>query len=154
LDYHQLYKNLTDGSNLAFLADLRFLNSLLATPPNFVVLKEKPVNEHVGLVMETNNILFEAYNDKIVQLVESGITDNIWKNLNKKTQKAEKRKPEKPVALSLDHLQICFTVWGGLLLVAFVVFLAEDFIGRKKKKLANLHDQLRAFLHVDNPSLS
>jgi hypothetical protein len=94
-----------------------------------------------------NSFMFKAYNDKVVQLLESGIIEWFLRMF----------KPRKPivddyrVALSLDHLTIWFKLWIGLLLVATSVFLAELFIWKfkqvfkKKENVAKLKNPNRFF---------
>jgi hypothetical protein len=124
-------KSLTDGTNSAMI-----INSLAQyffrvedkEPQPYVLLKEKIISDYVGVLMQTNHFLFDAYNENVVRMTESGIMQKI----------IEERKPkpfedDQQIALSFEHLLIWFKVWIGLLLIASVVFIVE-FVNAKIQK--------------------
>jgi hypothetical protein len=128
--------SLTDGSKRAFLSipeDVEdYKNSSLSRGihlPNFAVLKEKVISDYVGISFPTNHFMYDVYNEKIAQLVESGIVQNFL----------DSSKPKKPiendkrVPLSVDHLLIWFQLWMGLLVASIVVFLLEASMWRIRK---------------------
>jgi hypothetical protein len=108
--------NLTDGSKSATFTDYYgVLEIRNEEKPTSVVLKEKISSDCIALRMPTNFYLFKAINEKITQMIESGIMEKI---LGKETEKSA-------VALSIDHLLIWFKLWGGFLLVASAAFVGE-----------------------------
>jgi hypothetical protein len=91
-------------------------------------LKQKIISDLTGFVMDTHNFMIEAYNDKIVQLFESGIIEIIWKMMHKNYPIDDDRK-----ALSLDQLHMWFILWGGLLLIAVASFIIEILVWKLQK---------------------
>jgi hypothetical protein len=124
-------KSLTDGTNSAMI-----INSLAQyffrvedkEPQPYVLLKEKIISDYVGVLMQTNHFLFDAYNENIVRMTESGIMQKI-------TEEQLPKPPEddQPTVLSLEHLLIWFKVWIGLLLITSAVFIIE-FVNAKIQK--------------------
>jgi hypothetical protein len=82
---------------------MKFLQRFHST--TYVVLKEKILSDLVGFVMDTHSFMIEAYNDKIVQLIESGIIGFIWKRINRNYHRTD---DSDQTSLSLDHLLIWF----------------------------------------------
>jgi hypothetical protein len=89
------------------------------------------MSDFSGLLVSTDSVLREGYLDKIMQLVESGIIENIM-SYNKSK---ERPKNDDPVVLSIDHLLIWFQLWAGLLLIAVLFFLVEILVARIAKVL-------------------
>jgi hypothetical protein len=127
-DKWTFYRNLTDGSKRALFTDtqgLAYFQKVIAPkePPTYIVLKEKIISDYLGIEFPMNHFLFDAYNDKIIQMTETGILQKILE--------PEKHKPvasDDPVPLSLDHLSIWFLLWIGMLLITAFVFLGEVFV--------------------------
>jgi hypothetical protein len=97
----------------------------------FIVLKEKVISDSYGLLFELNNYLYDAYNEVIVRLNESGITQYIVDSFKTKQKKAN----NDPVPLSIHHLLIWFEIWISVLLIAIVAFLFEVFMGKLSRML-------------------
>jgi hypothetical protein len=125
-------KNLTDGTNSALiinsLANL-FFKGDDKEPPTYVLLKEKIISDYVGILMTTNHFLFDAYNENIARMVESGIME----------MKVGKERPQSsdevdPTVLSFEHLLIWFEVWIAFLLITSAVFTIEFVRGRFQKR--------------------
>jgi hypothetical protein len=116
---------LADGSNNAFITDSEYLGYLeksLNGSKNFTTLNEKIVTNHWGFYFYSNQFIFNAFNKKIPQLVESGIADYIIKNeasYKKNFVDAE------PKPLTFNHLDYWFRIVLILLATATVVFLGE-----------------------------
>jgi hypothetical protein len=129
-DYEKFHLNFTDGSNQAIIA-LASIFRLIGTfeTSSCAILKEKIISDYSGFFLETNSFIFEAYNDNIGRLVESGIIQKLSQNLSQSKQPVE----NDPIPLSLDHLLIWFQLWGAFLLVAALFFLCEFLMARLKK---------------------
>jgi hypothetical protein len=89
------------------------------------------MSDFSGLFISTNSLMRESYLDKIMQLVESGIIENIMSYYKPEKQS----KDDEPVALSIDHLLIWFQLWAGLLLIAVLFFLLEILVAKIAKFL-------------------
>jgi hypothetical protein len=96
--------------------------------PTYVVLKEKIISDCIAIVMPANSFLLNAFNERITQMIESGIMEKIFRTEAKKPEESQ------PVVLSIDHLLIWFMLWAGLLLIAGAVFVCEV-IARKLPKI-------------------
>jgi hypothetical protein len=112
-------KNLTDGSKKATFVGFGGIEYMKEGNPTFVVLKDKIISDCMSFETTANFYLFNAFNEKITQMVESGIMEWVLR------QKASKPEESEPVELSLDHLSIWFKLWAGFLLIASVAFVGE-----------------------------
>jgi hypothetical protein len=124
LEVWDFYTNLTDGSNRALYANTFGIKYF---KPPYLVLKEKIISDYIGAVMPMNFFLFESYNEKIIQLTESGIIEKILR------QKPEMQEESQPVVLSFDHLLIWFMLWAGFLGIASAVFVGEILVRKLPK---------------------
>jgi hypothetical protein len=123
---------LADGSKRAFLTDRDWYEELeyeAGGTENFTILEEIVLSDHWGFRFEANNFMYDAFNRKIDQLVESGLADLIIKNVTVEWRDIEP--DEKHVALTIDHLSVWFYLWLILLAIALLVFILE--ICRVKK---------------------
>jgi hypothetical protein len=120
--YQVLHRNLIDGSKRALITEVSLLQPL-PDPKNstYAVVKQKIFSDPTGISIYANSFLHQSYLDKIMQLVESGIIENIMSYLKPRNLP----KDDERVALSIDHLLIWFQLWAGLLLVAVLFFLLE-----------------------------
>jgi hypothetical protein len=97
----------------------------------YAVVKEKVISDFSGITVLTKSFLREAYLDKIMSLVESGIIENIMSYYKSKNPP----KNDEPAALSLDQLLIWFQLWAGLMMIAVSFLLLEISIMKIAKVL-------------------
>jgi hypothetical protein len=133
-DVFDFYGNFTDGSNRALLVHTEVFKhyqnlAAIDNKSNFVVLKQKVISDFAGIFMEINNYMFDVLNDKVTQLVESGIIDKFLKTSNPPQDRND------PIVLSLEHLQTWFILWLGILLLAGFFFFAEVLFSKAQKYL-------------------
>jgi hypothetical protein len=125
-EVERFLKNLILGSNRALLGsstkDIDYLNTA-----NYKVLDEKIISDHLGIPFPLNHFMFDAMNDKVVRLVESGIIENIMK------VKPKKPSDDEPTVLTLDHLLIWFYLGMALLLITTFVFFGEVLLEKVMK---------------------
>jgi hypothetical protein len=123
--YSSIFDLLSDGSNTAFVTDSEFLSFLEKSSngtQKFTKLSEKILSNPLGFQFISNDFMFKPFNQKIVQLVESGIADMIIKNESSFTRKYVE---EEPPPLTLDHLGVWFEIWIVMLSVAGLSFIVE-----------------------------
>jgi hypothetical protein len=117
---------LADGSNRAFITntnDLYAMNLESNGAFKYKILPERIRSYHWGFKMHPNHFMFEVFNRKIRQLVESGIAKVLFDKETIK-KKPDERGSEEPVALNLEHLAVWFKILLVLLYIAlFVLFL-------------------------------
>jgi hypothetical protein len=121
-----LIELLVDGANKAYVTDRDWYEELeygSEGTANFAVLEEIVLSDHWGFRFEVNHYMYDAFNRKIVQLVESGLADVLVKNATKKWRKVEAE--EEHVALTIDHLAVWFYLWLILLGIALLAFIVE-----------------------------
>lgn len=122
-DFHT--QLLVDGSKRAIYTSDEFLQSFIKSSDGkfkYLKLKERIVSDHISYIFERNYFMFEAYNRKILQLVESGIAAKIIQGYNQKTGELAE---DGPAVLTLEHLSVGFEIWLLFLLVSSVCFLFE-----------------------------
>jgi hypothetical protein len=135
---------LVDGSNRAFVTDRDWYEELEYESngtANFAILEEIVLSDHWGFSFEVNNFMYDAFNRKINQLVESGLADVFVKNATKKWRKVEA--DEKHVPLALTHLSVWFYLWLIFIVIALIVFVLEVCkVGEIFKRFASKFDVL------------
>lgn len=124
LNHHLIPKLLTDGSKTCVILSTEKLNEIIKESNNaftFTKLNEKIISDHWGFVFEMNEFMFEPFNRKVVQLVESGIAERFVTvgNATKFEKKVE------PPAITLNMLSVWFKLWAILMGLALFVFLVE-----------------------------
>jgi hypothetical protein len=117
---------LVDGSNRAFVTDRDWYEELeyaLNGTAKFAILEEIVLKDHWGFRFEVNNFMYNAFNRKIGQLVESGLADVYVKNATKKLKNVETQ--EEHVVLTMEHLSVFFYLWLILLAIGVIIFSLE-----------------------------
>jgi hypothetical protein len=94
---------------------------------NFTVLNEKITSDLFGIPLRLNHFIFDALNEKVARLVESGIVNKIME------EKPSKAGDYEPTVLTLDHLSIWFYLGMALLLISTFFFVFELFLGKVSK---------------------
>lgn len=127
-DYFQdnMTQLLTDGANRGFITDTSYLSLMLYYTNGtfkYTKLEEKIISDHFGFQFSINNFIYNAFNRKIVQLVESGIADRNIKNFCSRCE--SKEDASDPLILTHEHLGIWFLVLLGCLLFCLMCFLVE-----------------------------
>jgi type III secretory pathway component EscU len=92
-------------------------------------MKEKVISDYVGLLLPLNHFMFDALNDKIIQLQESGIICR-WTQFPYLRANATE---EDPVPLTLGHLQIWFQLLVFLLLISIFFFFVEVLMSKMSR---------------------
>jgi hypothetical protein len=121
---------LADGSNNAFITDseyLRFLEKSLNGIKKFKQLKEIVMSDYSGFKFMNNEFMFKPVDRIVGQLYESGIAQRI---VEQESALIYKGISEKPVALSMHHLENWFYICIFMLVVALVVFIGELVVAR------------------------
>lgn len=122
--YLQEHLTLTFDSKKFFVTNKDFLilaESHLERKLN--VLPEPLMTNNVAFFFFRTDFIYEPFNRKLTQLIESGIARKVS---DKYESKADSSADESgPVVLTLDHLGIGFVVWLGFLLISFVALLVE-----------------------------
>lgn len=85
-------------------------------------LTQRIAFNHKGFLFRTNHFFFESFNQKIVQLVESGFAE---KFVDEASQTSPKSEESGPVVLTLEHLGSAFKIVLLFLFISFVSFLLE-----------------------------
>jgi hypothetical protein len=129
-DAATIYKNLTDGSNRAFITEQYYLMNISKHEASkFAVLKEKIITDSFGISFPINCFLFKTYKDNIDRMFEAGIIDMLWTKFIEKQIKHltynNTNNNEDPKALTIVQLHIWFIFWLALMTFAATVFLAE-----------------------------
>jgi hypothetical protein len=103
---------------------------------NYTVLDEKIISDPYGILTPINYFLFDALNDKVVRLAESGIFDKIMK------EKPTNSSYKEPIALKLSHLSIWFYLGMSFLLISSLVFFGEVLVEKilkfRKQKMPKI----------------
>lgn len=127
---------LTEGSKRAYIFSKHNAQACQLLTQNglsWSTVDEKIITEDYGFMISGDHYFYEAFNDKIYQLFESGVTGHIVekeKNLiyfGSLTPEKLKQKEEKTlnIVLTLYHLQPWFYALLFFLTNAFVVFTVE-----------------------------
>lgn len=119
---------LTDGFQGGFITDIEELHVLLNFWKTFeklkpTVLNEKISSDHFGFVFPRRSFMYDAYDRKIEQFLESAL-QGLMIRINKPQNHYIEPDHSKTV-LNLDHLGIGFILWLFLLFIAFFSFLLE-----------------------------
>jgi hypothetical protein len=89
----------------------------------YKLLKEKLISDHLSfLLQDKKNLLFNMFDRKLTQLVESGIAKKIVENFTAIKPTEEDHEPKQ---LTMDHLGIWFVFLLGGVGIAFAVFMIE-----------------------------
>jgi hypothetical protein len=136
-----LVKLLKDGSNRAFVTNRDWYEALeyeSKGTAKFAILEEIVLKDHWGFRFVVNNFMYDAFNRKIVQLVESGLADVFVKNATKKWRNVEAE--VKHVPLTMEHLAFWFYLFFALLTAALFVLEvcwkkhSEYFLAKKGRR--------------------
>lgn len=114
---------LLDGSKRGVLIDSDML-SLVAKDWNrfqYTKLAQRVIFNHKGFLFRSNIFFFDAFNEKLAQLVEAGIAE---KFVDEETN-SQKQEESEPVVLTLDHLGVGFKICLLFLAISFGFFLLE-----------------------------
>jgi hypothetical protein len=125
-DLKTLVKLLSNGSNRAFITDRDWYEALeyeSKGTAKLAILEEIVLSDHWGFRFEVNSFMYEPFNRKIVQLVESGLADVFVKNATKIWRNVDA--DDKHVSLTLAHLSVWFYLWLILMVIALLVFVLE-----------------------------
>jgi hypothetical protein len=131
---------MTPGANLAFLVinnEEKLYKARYKMDLPYVLLQTKVISDSMGFGFPPNFFLFDNFNMKIVQLIESGIARKIVEEEETKvsetlgnfTIRKKKEKEDRKIVLSLSHLGIWFQILLILLSAASGVFVVEWIVG-------------------------
>jgi hypothetical protein len=89
----------------------------------YLVLAEKILSDHWSFIFDDrNNFIFEAFNRKVLQLIESGIARKIIEESTKFREASESHEPK---VLTMHHVGVWFIIWICFLCGATAVFVVE-----------------------------
>jgi hypothetical protein len=128
-----IYNFLEDGSNRGLVMssqDLAALKYKSFYQFRFSQLGEKLATDTSGFWFRSSDFIIESFNDLVVRLVESGISQKLMKSESKALASKRDWEREEEKILLLEHLTTWIYIFLVLLLIASVVFSAELFMGR------------------------
>jgi hypothetical protein len=132
---------LTPGSNRAVFIENHDEKIIRANEKGkvlYAVLEEKVISDGLGFSLQANQFLYTPYNQKVTQLIESGIAKSIdekeqekiiQKMTNFKIHEKKVVKRDHKVVLTFEHLGVWFRIYLLLLGIASAVFLGEWIVG-------------------------
>lgn len=123
---HNVISHLLKDSKTAVYVDsetLQFLVQSSNNSFNYTQLQERVSLSHKSFIFFKTDILYSAFNNKLIQLIESGISDRFVDEYSNHDH-AEPDSGE-PVVLTMEHLGVGFLVWLLFCLLSFVCFLIE-----------------------------
>ena len=93
---------------------------------NFITINEKIFTHRFTLFLhEIDNYLAPTFKWKMLQLIEGGFFNHwISSSLNHRSVN-EKEAPEEKIVLTMEHLNVGFTIWISLLMISSVALTAE-----------------------------
>jgi hypothetical protein len=150
-----IIRTMAPGSNLAFLVTNNYeklIKKRCRRNLPYILLKTKVISDSMGFGFSPNFFLFDNFNTKIVQLIESGIARKIveeeeiriTEKLGNFTIRKKKEKEDKRKVLRLEHLGIWFQILLILLSAASGVFAVEWIVGMVTLHLkTNLSDEFK-----------
>jgi hypothetical protein len=96
------------------------------------LLPEPFRHNYCGLQFQTNDVFYNIINKKVVQLFESGISEYLKKKYESFVIFPRKvKKP--PRTLNFDHFTKWLQVWLICVLVAWLCFFVEMWLGKLKR---------------------
>lgn len=124
LDHQILEYFLQDGTNRAIVMNSETLKSIIQMTKGafkHTQLGEKLMSDHVVYWFSKNNFMFEPFNRKITQLVESGLATKYVKDFSKQQQRVLERRTD---FFSLDQFICCSRI-----LLLFMLSSALSYFG-------------------------
>lgn len=117
---------LFDDSKRGVVVDRNLMNNLLRLSRGkieFTQLEERIITDHIDFAFYKNSFMYEAFDKKLVQMVEAGITERIVAKYDSPYKYEE---PEGgPVVLTLSHLGVGFQFWLVFLCISIASFVLE-----------------------------
>lgn len=92
----------------------------------YTQLKEQIISDHIGFYFPWNHFLHEAFDRKLGQMIESGITKKLVDEAS--FMRVQSTDDYEPLVLTMDHLDVVFQLWLAGLLTSTLEFLLESFI--------------------------
>lgn len=124
-DFHRLTEFLADGAKHATMLSGDSIDwGSNQLKKRIATLVEPLTREHISFAFDANHYIFEAFNTKVVQLVESGLARKFIDD-DELFVKEFKATSAGPKVITMDHLEFGFQIWLFLLAVAALVFLLE-----------------------------
>lgn len=94
----------------------------------FLSLKQKVISFNYGFLFNPHHFLFPIFNEKIQQMINGGLFNRLIVDWYENPWTLQKPEPQEPVVLTMNHLEIGFTIWMICLLICFAVFVIEHLI--------------------------
>jgi len=109
---------------------IKMLESLYRNGKSSLKIIPKPITIFpVAIPFKNFSPLYVEFNEKIDQMISSGIIDNIFRKIYDKKPPTRKVEEIGPQVLTLNHLEICFYAFLTPLLASVTVFFVEIMIG-------------------------
>jgi hypothetical protein len=129
---------LTDGSKNAIPIDtfkLKMLTKKSKSIMSHKIMKQRVISDHLSfLVQDKYNFLFKRFDEKLSQLVESGIAKKIVDDYTAVRYREEEQEPKR---LTLDHLGLWFIFLLCGLVGSFAVLLIEIITKKALPRIQN-----------------
>ena len=93
---------------------------------SFITINEKIFNHRLTLFLqETDNYLTPTFKWKMLQLIEGGFFNHWIGSFLSHRSVNEKEAKEEKIVLTMEHLNVGFTIWISLLMISSVALTAE-----------------------------
>ena len=109
-------------------ASLKMLNYHRKDKLQLNTIDQKIVSYNLGYCLVEDKFITQIYLKKMAQLSDGGFLGRI-------DPPAKEDEPDNRVVLTLDHLAVGFSIWCLMLLIALLVFLAEQFLSKAQNLL-------------------
>lgn len=124
-DHQSLRQILKDGSNRGVVLSSDKMNSVLKASKGtfeYVELAERVISDHIVYWFTRNNFIFESFNRKVSQLVESGLARKYVNDFMKKYRKVSDRS-------NINDLIVKQMTFGIHILLLLAMLVTLSFIG-------------------------
>lgn len=120
---------ITDDSKSACILErdaIKYLDARTKGKFKYTMLSERVMSDLNGFAFQKNHFVSDEFNRRIVQLLESGVIDGIFKMYNSIYHVHEwKDDDEGPTVLTFDRLEFWFQVWFYCLIASVLSFVFE-----------------------------
>lgn len=117
------YALLSDGSSRSDSDTFNILLKLEKGDVSYTKLNERIITDYRSFVFSKNSFVFEAFDRKIVQMFESGMTEKFVRDFSNPYPAT--KASSQPIVFTLAHLGIGFQVWLVFIFLSCSCFLLE-----------------------------
>ena len=109
-------------------ATLKSLNNDRKDKLHLNIIQKRILGYNLGYCLSNDNFFTQIYLKKTAQLIDGGF-------FQRNNPPVKEEEPDNRVVLTLDHLAVGFSIWCLMLLIALLVFLAEQFLSKAQNLL-------------------